>query len=198
MAKPIGRQYPRAMIIVLNGYPGVGKLTIGRALATCLDARLVDIHTLYNLAFALTEFRTPEFRETVRRVEEIADELITALPAQVPVIFTTVLTGNSAWAMEEWQRFLARSQRRPPLVMVHVMCDLDENIRRLQSPERRGKGKLQGAEVARRNHASKEPLIGGDLAHTMRLNVTSLAPDEAAQEIAAHCRAARASATESD
>lgn len=177
------------MIIVLNGYPGVGKLTIGRELATLLDARLVDIHTLYNLAFALTEFRTPEFRETVRRVEAIADELIAALPSDTPVIFTTVLTGETEWAMEEWHRFLARSDQRPPLVMVHIACDLEENIKRIQSPERKGKGKLQGAEVVQRNHASSETLIGGDLPHLLRLNVTSLKPEEAADSIATHCKA---------
>ncbi|MEO0931421.1 MAG: AAA family ATPase, partial [Pseudomonadota bacterium] len=108
------------MIIVLNGYPGVGKLTIGRELADKLGARIVDIHTLYNLAFALTEFRTPAFRDAVRRVEVIADDLINVLPSDVPVIFTTVLTGDSDWAQEEWQRFLDRGDRRPPLVMVHL------------------------------------------------------------------------------
>lgn len=180
------------MIIVLNGYPGVGKLTIGRELTKLLGARLVDIHTLYNLAFALTEFRSPEFRETVRRVEEIADDLIAALPVGMPVIFTTVLTGESEWAMEEWHRFLKRSERRPPLVMVHVICDLEENIRRIQSPERAGKRKLQGVEVAQRNHASQDLLIGGDLTHTLRLDVSTLSADEAAQEIAKHCLAVRA------
>ena len=177
------------MIIVLNGYPGVGKLTIGRELASLLKARLVDIHTLYNLAFALTEFRTPEFWETVRRVEAIADELIAALPLETPVIFTTVLTGETEWALEEWRRFLERSDKRPPLVMVHIACDLEENIKRIQSPERRGKGKLQGAEVVRRNHSSSELLTGGDLPHTLRLNVTTLKPEEAADRIAIHCNA---------
>lgn len=41
------------MIIVLNGYPGVGKLTIGRKLAPVLRGRLLDIHAVYNVAFAL-------------------------------------------------------------------------------------------------------------------------------------------------
>ncbi len=186
------------MIIVLNGYPGVGKLTIGRELAKLLKARLVDIHTLYNLAFALTEFRTPEFRGAVRRVEEIADDLIAALPADVPVIFTTVLTGDTEWAMEEWKRFIERSNQRPPLVMVHVVCTLEENIKRIQSPERKGKGKLQGVEVARRNHASQEPLIGGNLTNTLRLDTTALAPEDAAQEIATHCLAVRAAMVGTD
>ncbi|MEL6376217.1 MAG: AAA family ATPase [Pseudomonadota bacterium] len=179
------------MIIVLNGYPGVGKLTIGRKLAKLLEARLVDIHTLYNLAFALTEFRTAEFYEAVRHTEQIADDLIETLPKDVPVVFTTVLTGKSAWVTEEWQRFCRRGDRRPPLVMVHIVCDLEENVRRIQSPERKGKGKLQGADVALRNHASKEQLIGADLDNTLVLDVTSLKPEEAAQEIATFCTAVR-------
>lgn len=122
----------------------------------------------------------------MRRVEAIADELIAALPADTSVIFTTVLTGETEWVTEEWQRFLERSDKRPPLVMVHITCDLEENIRRIQSPERKGKGKLQGAEVVRRNHASSEPLIGGDLPHTFRLNVTTLEPKEAADRIVNH------------
>lgn len=176
------------MIIVLNGYPGVGKLTIGRALSEAMGGRLVDIHTLYNLAFALTEFRTPAFRETVRRVEAIADDLIDDLPAPEPVIFTTVLTGESEWAMEEWARFERRGSKRPPLVMVHLHCDLDENIRRIQSPERAGKGKLQGEDVVHRNHRDAAPLIGADLPFLLHLDVTTRSPDQAAQAIAAHCK----------
>ena len=81
------------MIIVLNGYPGVGKLAIGRELAAQMSGRLLDIHTVYNLAFALTEFRSPEFVETVEAVEAIAHQLILKLPSDVPVVLTTVLGG---------------------------------------------------------------------------------------------------------
>ena len=73
--------------------------------------------------------------------------------------------------------------------MIHIACDLEENIKRIQSPERKGKRKLQGAEVVRRNHASSEPLIGSDLPYTFRLNVTNLKPEEAADRIANHCNA---------
>ncbi len=177
------------MIIVLNGYPGVGKLTIARALSETIGGRLVDIHTLYNLAFALTEFRSPAFRETVRRVEAIADDLIDDLPAGEGVIFTTVLTGKGEWAMEEWKRFERRGCKRSPLVMVHLYCDLEENVRRIQSPERVGKGKLQSPDVARRNHGNQETLIGGDLPNLLELDVTALSPEQAAERIAAYCNA---------
>ncbi|MEM7488693.1 MAG: AAA family ATPase [Pseudomonadota bacterium] len=171
--------------MVLNGYPGVGKLTIGRALAARMGGRLVDIHTIYNLAFALTAFGTPAFRETVARVEAIADDLIGRLPAGEPVNFTTVLTGHGDWAREEWARFVARGAARPPLCMVHLRCDLEENIRRIEAPGR--EGKLHRAEVARRNHAGGAALIGADVAHLLRLDVTDLSAGAAADRIAAWC-----------
>ena len=40
-------------IIHINGWPGTGKLTVGRLLAERLGARLVDNHTLLNPAEAL-------------------------------------------------------------------------------------------------------------------------------------------------
>jgi shikimate kinase len=40
------------MLINLNGWPGVGKLTVGRILAKTLGGRLLDNHTLLNVASA--------------------------------------------------------------------------------------------------------------------------------------------------
>ena len=47
------------MLVHINSYPGVGKLTIGRALANQIGGKLLDNHSIYNIAFALTEFRSP-------------------------------------------------------------------------------------------------------------------------------------------
>ncbi|WP_284388078.1 hypothetical protein [Devosia yakushimensis] len=38
------------MIIHLNGWPGVGKLTIGRLLAADLGARFIHNHLLHDVA----------------------------------------------------------------------------------------------------------------------------------------------------
>ncbi|MBN9087803.1 MAG: hypothetical protein J0J01_12910 [Reyranella sp.] len=76
------------MIVHINSYPGVGKLTIGRALAELIGARLLDNHSVFNVAFALTEFRSPAFYDTVRAVREIAYQRILELPAGVPVVLT--------------------------------------------------------------------------------------------------------------
>ena len=60
------------MIVHINSYPGVGKLTIGRALADLIGGKLLDNHSVFNVAFALTEFKSPAFYDTVRAVREIA------------------------------------------------------------------------------------------------------------------------------
>lgn len=181
------------MIIVLNGYPGTGKLTIGRALADRMKGRLLDIHSVYNIAFALTEFRSPEFREAVERVEAIAHDLILKRPPDEPIILTTVLTavltavsaGDNAWGRAEWARMQTLGARRPPFCVVHVHCALDENIRRITSPGRQASRKPVDAQMARRNHAGARPLMGDDATHLLRLDTTELGADAAAQAIAA-------------
>ncbi len=175
------------MIIVLNGYPGVGKLTIGRELAASMGGRMLDIHSVYNVAIALTEFKSPEFIETVEEIESIAHNLIRKLPAEQPVVLTTVLTesghGADEWGRQEWRRITELAGQRPPLFVVHVSCDLQENRRRIELEDRVLKRKLTDPEVADRNHVQAMPLLGHDEEHLLTLDTTQLSPEEAARDI---------------
>lgn len=172
------------MIIVLNGYPGVGKLTIGQELVSIISGRLLDIHSLYNVAFALTEFKSPEFIETVEKIETIAHDLVLKLPAEIPVVLTTVLAGSSDWGDAEWQRIVRLGRERGPLFVVHVHCDLEENVRRIEAPGRGAKRKPRDPEMARRNHAQGKVLAGSEEANLLKLDVTALSPSDAAVKIA--------------
>lgn len=175
------------MIIVLNGYPGVGKLTIGRALAKTLNGRLLDIHTTHNLAFALTEFRTPEFWDTVERVENIAHNLVLKLPLDQPVVLTTVLTSKSGREQREWSKIVELGQKRPPFCVVHISCDLDENVRRITSKSRDEKRKPRDPEMAVRNQTAAEPLAGIEEQFLFELDTSKMVPDEAAHSISQWC-----------
>ncbi|WEX86562.1 AAA family ATPase [Sinorhizobium garamanticum] len=172
------------MIIVLNGYPGVGKLTIGQELISKISGRLLDIHSVYNVAFALTEFKSPEFIETVEKIEAIAHDLILKLPVEIPVVLTTVLAGSSDWGNAEWQRIVRLGRERGPLFVVHMHCDLEENIRRIEAAERSAKRKPRDADMARRNHALGKVLAGIDEMNLLKLDVTTLSPTDAATKIA--------------
>lgn len=172
------------MIIVLNGYPGVGKLTIGRELVSLLGGRLLDIHSVYNVAFSLTEFQSPEFRGAVEEVEAIAHKLILRLPDAVPVVLTTVIAGDSDWAQAEWERIVGLGAARPPFLVVHVHCALEENIRRIGSAERDEKRKPRDPEMARRNQQGGKALAGLEANHLLKLDTTSKTAVEAARDIA--------------
>jgi len=172
------------MILVLNGYPGTGKLTIGQALAPLMGAKLVDIHTIYNLAFALTEFKTQAFFDATDRVEEIAHDLIHDLPKETPVLWTTVLAGDSDRAISAWDRLKALGTARPPLLMIHIHCDLDENIRRIQGESRRGARKPLDPEYVHRNHAQAKPLMHEGADRLLEIDTTDLSVDASARVIA--------------
>lgn len=172
------------MVIVLNGYPGVGKLTVGRHLAERLGGRLLDIHTIYNVAFALTELKSPAFRDAVERVEAIAYDLARKRPAEEALVMTTVLSGQSDWGDEEWDRIEALGRDRPPFCVVHIRCALAENERRIQSPGRGAMHKPRDASYAQRNHTEAKPLYGGGAAHLLKLDTTDLSAAAAARTIA--------------
>ena len=64
------------LIIHLNGWPGVEKLTIGRIPAEKLGARLVDNQTLVHPAAAVLGFGSPGFDDLRRQVRDLAYEAI--------------------------------------------------------------------------------------------------------------------------
>lgn len=67
---------------------------------------------------------------------------------------------------------------------MHIQCDLDENIRRIEAEGRGAKRKPRDGEMARRNHAERKPLVGADAANLLGLDVTQLTPQQAAMAIA--------------
>ena len=100
------------MIVHINSYPGVGKLTIGRLLAERLGAKLLDNHSMCNVAFALSELNSPAFCETVRAVRETAYALVLDLPAETPVILTNGYSQGSPWGIEKWEAVIALARKR--------------------------------------------------------------------------------------
>ena len=173
------------MIVHINSYPGVGKLTIGRALADLIGGKLLDNHSVFNVAFALTEFKSPAFYDTVRAVREIAYRRILDLPSEVPVVLTNWYSQGSAWGEENWDRAIALAkERKCALNVVTLACLPEENARRIQAPERSAKRKPQDEEMVNDNRSGR-PLLdrGGD--RLLSLDVTELSASEAARKIAA-------------
>jgi hypothetical protein len=172
------------MLVHINSYPGVGKFTIGRFLAEQIGGKLLDNHSIYNIAFALTEFRTREFYDTVRAARDLAYQRILALPATTPVVLTNWYSKESSWGEENWDAAISLAQRRPcPLAVVILTCSPDENARRIQSEGRDSMRKPRNAALVEDNRRGR-PLIdrGGD--RSLHLDVTNLEAQSAATAIA--------------
>jgi hypothetical protein len=173
------------MIILINGWPGVGKLTVGRALAGQLAGRLLDNHTIYNVAFSLTEFKTPEFYDAVRGVRRVAFDAVAKLSTSLPVVITACYAAESSWGNESWDEIvtLARSTGRKFLV-VALECGVKENVHRVQNLDRASLRKLLDPKELLKLRSARE-LLTRDAEALFRIDNTTLAAEDCAGKIAA-------------
>ena len=176
------------MILHINGYPGVGKLTVARKLAEALDAKLVDNHSVYYLAFSLTEYKSAAYYETLQAVRTIAFERVLELPDETPVIFTNAHMTDSEWGNANWDAVVDLARRRGSELLVVVLdCSPTENDRRIASPERAQKRKLTDPSKFTGNWSGRE-LIDRDGDHTVHIDTTGLSADETAARALAWVR----------
>ncbi|MEQ9449136.1 MAG: hypothetical protein RLN70_09570 [Rhodospirillaceae bacterium] len=173
------------MLLHINGWAGAGKLPIARLMANQIDARVVDNHTIYNIGFSLTQFRSDEFYETVRAVRDIAFARILALDPVVPVIITNALGASSEWADENWAAIRELSaQRTCPLLAVTLRCAKEQHLERTTSAERSYLGKLRDRKQL--EAMFDRGLLVPEGAHgEMQLDTTDMMPETAAQRILA-------------
>lgn len=173
------------MIIHINGHPGVGKLTVGRMVAEQLGARLLDSHSVFNVAFALTEFRSPAFYDTVRAVRAVAYQRILELPKTVPIVLTNALMQDSAWANAQWDAVIDLARTRgAELIGVILDCSAEENARRIQSSGREAQRKPRDPQMLRGDAERRSP-IDRDCERLLRLDTTSLSAPASAERILA-------------
>jgi hypothetical protein len=171
------------MIININGWPGVGKLSVAERLQRRIGGRLLDNHAIFNVAFSLCEFQTPEFYETVRKVREIAFARASKLPVGISIILTSAYA-NTPFGRENWAAIREMANTRGASLCNIVMdCSLAENIRRLQSPQRARLRKLTAPQplIAARE-ASNLLEGGGD--YLLRLETSNLTAEDSAARIA--------------
>ena len=172
------------MIIHINSYAGVGKLTIAKALAARIGARILDNHSVYNVAFALTDFKSNAFYDTVRVVRAIAYQRVTQLPPNVPVILTNAHAQDSKWGNECWDAAieLAKSCGRQHVVIL-LDCSREENARRIRGLDREEMRKPRDPGMFRQGPTDRVLIERGANA-LLRLDVTDLTAEYAAAHIA--------------
>jgi len=171
-------------IIHINGWPGTGKLTVGRLLAKRLSARLVDNHTLLNPAEALFSRSDPLHASLRRQIRQsVFDHAVRADPAE-SFVFTDALSDDEDdSATFSWYRDLAAA-RGADLVAILLDCAPEENARRLASPGRSEALKLTDIAMLQRLRANYK-LLRGLAERTIEIDTTGLLPDQTMARILA-------------
>jgi predicted kinase len=182
------------LFVYLVGFGGTGKLTIARALAPVIGAKVVDNHWINNPIFGLIDPDgvTPLPRAVwvqVGRVHDAVMETIATLAKPgANFVFTHEGVEGEASDHAKFRDIRSVATRRGArLVPVRLLCEEAELVRRIQSPERAAMHK--GIDPAHainlsRHHAVLDPKTPD----TLTLDVTRLSPEASVQAIVAHIK----------
>lgn len=155
-------------------------MTIARAVLDRLGGHLLDNHTIYNVAFALTEFRSPEFFSLVRTVRDAAYARVAGISPEIPVIMTNAY-GTSEWGQENWGELLSLARRRGSrFFAVTITCSPDEHLRRITAEDRRHLRKLTDPNALPQQ---LRPLMEDGADHLLKLDTSGIQPEESAERI---------------
>lgn len=177
------------MIIHINGFPGVGKLTTARALETAMGAKLIDNHSLINIATMVYPHGSPEY---LSLLDEFTQTLYKGLMhPQAPrvLIFTNALAtelSEDTTRVDVCRKFA--SDRGDVFVPVLLTCSQEANRDRINKPGRAERQKLTNAAVLDDIYSKYTAYHPND-EFGLVLDNTNSQPEETALLIKRHCDA---------
>ncbi|WP_119274944.1 hypothetical protein [Taklimakanibacter deserti] len=176
------------MIIHLNGWPGVGKKTIGQIVASRLGARFVHNHLLHDVAIACHGLTDPARWTLYEQLRRAAYAALRARPRDEVFVMTNALCTNSDRERGAWNHVVDLAvDRKVPLIPIVLEAAFAENARRLQDSQRTGR-KMTDPRLLQEFMAA-DTIQKPDMTELLVLDVTRLLPDEAAETILQHISA---------
>jgi hypothetical protein len=129
-------------MVLMLGYPGMGKRTVGSHLADLLDGVLVDNQLINRPLLELFRWDGKESipTEIWERVAPIRETVLGVIEDLAPktnnYVFTNVLTNDDA-STTCYEEIRALAHRRGSLFLsVMLTCDIDVQISRIDNPDR--------------------------------------------------------------
>lgn len=174
-----------AYIIYINGFPGVGKLTVARALQPLIPGyEIIHNHELIDPVEARYPRGSPYYQEKRseyrrKRLEPIKND---ASFSETVFIFTDSQTEQNDCVSDYLELAEGEDGRRFYSVILH--CEAEENEKRLVMAGRGGgqNGKLTDVSVLREYRAREGILKFGD-EDEVEIDVTHISPGQAARQI---------------
>ncbi|KAK3945477.1 hypothetical protein QBC46DRAFT_250246 [Diplogelasinospora grovesii] len=176
--------------IYINGYPGVGKLTVAKELSKLLPkAKVINNHLLIDPVAAVFD-RTAEEYQPLRQVlrREVLTSLATSTSTRdVTWIFMDQQSSSNLGSSSTRDYQNAAAVRGSPFISIILHCELDENLKRATG-EDRGKDantKLTDLGILR-SIREREDIFHFKDEYELELDITRLSPSEAAAKIHDH------------
>jgi hypothetical protein len=175
-------------VVFLLGYPGVGKRTVGSHLVELLDGVLVD-NALISIPL-LTLFKWDgkfpipmEIWERIRPIREAVLGTIEDLaPKSNSYVFTNVLKDDED-GVRQYDRIRSLARRRGSFFLsVMLDCDVDEQVRRIDTPDRVIRLKGSDPEGYRR-HRHNTKLFQPPPDEVVHIDTTRIGPRENAERV---------------
>ena len=178
-------------IIVLIGFAGTGKYTIGRELCERTGAKLIDNHLINNPVFKVLDADgikplPPGVWDKVKTIRAIVYDSIRELsPPDLSFVFTIELIEGQPGEQKAFDDLKELATTRNSLfVPVRLLCDVDELCRRVASPGRIAMIKAISPEAARQKSADYEVLKAVH-PNSRTIDVTRKSPSDSADAILA-------------
>lgn len=177
-----------APFIYINGYAGVGKFTIAKYLLPLLPrpAKFFDNHLLIDPVAALLDRTSSEYqplRESVRKLF-LSTISNSAELKNTAIVFTDQQSSSQLGSSVAREYEKAAKERCCRFLSIRIECNEEEHIRRATSPERKDSRmtKLTDESLLRRMRETEDVFsFGGE--DELTIDVTDLAPEDAAQRI---------------
>lgn len=176
-------------MVVLIGFAGTGKYTIGRELCRRTGAKLIDNHLINNPIFKVVNAdgvtRLPagvwdRVMDIRRNVYQAIRELS---PPDLSFVFTMELRQSNPG---DHQAFVdveeLAASRKSLFVPVRLICEVEELCRRVVEPSRVEMLKEISPEVTRKKSA-EDSVLNNEHPNLRTIDVTSRSPEESADAI---------------
>ncbi|GAA1854562.1 hypothetical protein GCM10009714_39620 [Microlunatus capsulatus] len=174
--------------MLMLGYPGMGKRTIGSHLTALLDGVLVDNQLINRPVLELFRWDgvAPLPRGIWDRVRPIRDAVLGVIedlaPLSTSYVFTNVLEDEPA-AVEEYAQLRALAHRRGSLFLaVLLTCDVDVQVSRIDNPDRVALRKGSDPE-GYRGHRLSTQLFQPPAEEVLHLDSTTTSPADNARRV---------------
>jgi hypothetical protein len=182
------------IFLYLVGFSGTGKLTIARAFARYVRAKVVDNHWINNPIFGLidpdgvTPLPNAVWSQTAKVRKAVLETIATLAKPGANFVFTHDGIEGEPYDEDVLRGIQSTAARRGArLIPIRLICDEPELIRRIQSPDRAPMLKCINPAVAihkSRHHTVLDPRLPA----TLTLDVTKLTPEQSVNAIIAHIK----------